>query len=170
MQSADHSNLSSRPARFLAVALVFGASTAFLTGCDKVQSPAPTTTIGEKLDAAIDRTKEVAADVTVEAKSAMNGAQKRYDQDGPKVEARARDAATTAGKAIDDAAITAQISTGLARDPELSAIKIDVDTKDGAVILRGPAPSEAARERAASVARGVTGVVSVSNQLVLKAG
>ena len=170
MQAADHSNPSSHSVRVLVAALVMGASTVFLTGCDKVQTPAPTTTIGEKIDAAIDKTKEVAADVKVEARSAVNDAQRRYDQDGPKVEARARDAAATAGKVIDDAAITAQISAGLARDPELSAIKIDVDTKDGAVILRGPAPSEAARDRAAGVARGVAGVVSVRNQLVLKAG
>jgi hyperosmotically inducible protein len=170
MQSNNYLYVRGNTARFLATVAVFGACSAFLTGCDKVQSPAPTTTIGEKLDAAIDKTKAVAADVNVEAKIAVHDAQKRYDQDGPKVEARARDAAASAGKVIDDAAITAQISAGLARDPELSAIKIDVDTKDGAVILRGPAPSEAARERAASVARGVSGVMSVSNQLVLQAG
>jgi osmotically-inducible protein OsmY len=42
------------------------------------------------------------------------------------------DAAKRAGAAAsataDDAAITASVSAGLAKDPDLSAIKIDVDT------------------------------------------
>ena len=170
MQSTRCPKCGPGSTRLAAVMLAIGVSTVFLAGCDKVQSPAPTATVGQKLDAAIDRTKSVAADVQVEARSALSDAQKRYEQDGPKVESQARDAASIAGKVIDDAAITARISTGLARDPELSALRIDVDTKDGAVILRGPAPSEAARERAGSVARAVSGVLSVRNQLVLKAG
>lgn len=160
---------SAYAARFLTAGVVLAGSTVMLAGCDKTQSPAPTT-VGEKLDAAIDKTKAVAADVKVEAQTAYSDAQKRVEQDGPKVQDRAQTAATNAGRVIDDVAITAQISTGLARDAELSALKIDVDTKDGAVILRGPAPSEAARERAGIVARGITGVVSVDNQLVVKAG
>jgi hyperosmotically inducible protein len=160
---------SAYAARFLTAGVVIAGSTVMLAGCEKAQSPAPTT-VGEKLDSAIDKTKAVASDVKVEAKTAIADAQRRVEQDGPKVQDRAQNAATTAGRVIDDVAITAQISTGLARDSELSALKIDVDTKDGAVILRGPAPSAAARERAGSVARGISGVVSVDNQLVVKAG
>lgn len=160
---------SAYAARFLTAGVVLAGSTMMLAGCDKTQSPAPTT-VGEKLDAAIDKTRAVAADVKVEAQTAYSDAQMRVEQDGPKVQDRAQAAASNAGKVIDDVAITAQISTGLARDSELSALKIDVDTKDGAVILRGPAPSAAARERAGTVARGITGVTSVDNQLVVKAG
>lgn len=142
-------------------------ATALLAGCDKMPMP---TTVGQKVDAAIDKTRDVAADVKVEANSAINDAQARYKQDGPKVQSKAQDVATATGKVIDDVAITAQISTGLARDPDLSALKIDVDTKDGAVILRGPAPTSAARQRAGELARGVSGVKSVDNQLAVKAG
>jgi len=138
-----------------------------LSGCD----PAPDSkTVGQKVDAALDKTREVASDVRTEARTALTDAQARVDQDGPKVQERAQDAAKTAGKLIDDAAISAQISARLARDAELSALKIDVDTHDGAVILRGPAPSDSARDRAAELARAVSGVVRVDNQLVLKAG
>lgn len=159
---------SAYAARFLTAGVVIAGSSVMLAGCDKTQSPAPTT-VGQRLDAAIDKTKAVAGDVKVEAQTALGDAQRRVEQDGPKVQDRAQSAATSAGKVIDDVAITAQISTGLARDPELSALKIDVDTKDGAVILRGPAPTAEARERAATVARGIAGVVSVDNQLVVKA-
>ncbi|WPB59096.1 BON domain-containing protein [Xylophilus sp. GOD-11R] len=127
-------------------------------------------TPGQKIDAAIAKSKDVAADVKVEAQTALSNAQARIKQDGPKVEERAKDVASTTERVIDDVAITAQISASLAKDSELSALKIDVDTKDGAVILRGPAPTTAARDRAADLARAVTGVRTVDNQLVVKAG
>ncbi|QHJ01188.1 BON domain-containing protein [Xylophilus rhododendri] len=153
--------------RTCASAIALSAIAMAMSGCQK--SPEPTT-VGQKVDAAIDKTKDVAADVRTEARTALSDAQTRLNQDGPKVEQRAKAAATLTAKVIDDAAITAQVSAGLARDPDLSAIKIDVDTKDGAVILRGPAPSADARERAGQLARGVLGVVSVDNQLVVKTG
>ncbi len=79
-----------------------------------------------------------------------------------------KDAGTAVANTVDDAAITAAISAGLAKDPDLSAIKIDVDTKAGAVSLQGPAPSAAAKERAEQVAKGVQGVTSVDNRLEVK--
>ena len=54
--------------------------------------------------------------------------------------------------------------------PKVSAIRIDVDTRDGVVTLSGPAPSATARERASEIARGVKGVSSVNNQLTIKSG
>ena len=64
-----------------------------------------------------------------------------------------------------DAAITTQINADLARDPELSALKIDVDTTDGKVVLNGTAPNDAAKERAAAKALAVAGVTAVDNRL-----
>lgn len=77
--------------------------------------------------------------------------------------------AAVAGK-VDDATITAKVNAALAGDKDLSAIKIDVDTKDGVVTLSGPAPTASARERASELARTVQGVSSVNNQLTIKAG
>lgn len=70
----------------------------------------------------------------------------------------------------DDATITAKVKTDLATDKDLSAVQIDVDTKDGVVTLTGPAPSADARERATEIAKNVKGVSSVNNQLTVKAG
>ena len=64
--------------------------------------------------------------------------------------------------------ITAAVSTGLAKDPDLSAIKIDVDTKGGQVTLSGPAPNAAAKARAEEIAKSVKGVSAVDNRLELK--
>lgn len=72
------------------------------------------------------------------------------------------------GNSVDDMAITASISAGFAKDGDLSAIKIDVDTKNGVVSLVGPAPSTVARDRATTIAKAVKGVTSVDNKLVVK--
>jgi osmotically-inducible protein OsmY len=71
--------------------------------------------------------------------------------------------------AVADAGITAGVKTALATDPQLSALKIDVTTRDGVVSLEGPAPDEKARERAESLAAAPEGVVRVDNRLVVQA-
>jgi hyperosmotically inducible periplasmic protein len=69
---------------------------------------------------------------------------------------------------VADAAITASVNADLAKDNDLSALRIDVDTHNGHVTLKGTAPSEAAKERAARMAGQVKGVTSVDNQLIVQ--
>jgi hyperosmotically inducible periplasmic protein len=71
---------------------------------------------------------------------------------------------------IGDAVITSSVKAELAKDPNLSALKINVDTDNGRVALRGTAPDNVARERATTLAAGVKGVVGVDNQLTVEAG
>jgi hyperosmotically inducible protein len=71
---------------------------------------------------------------------------------------------------VKDAAITTAVNAKLAQDKTLSAMRIDVDTVDGKVSLRGTAPDPTARERATALASAVDGVVSVDNQLVVGKG
>ena len=77
------------------------------------------------------------------------------------------DAVATPAAVVGDAAITVAVNTALAKDADLSALRIDVDTANGRVRLTGRAPDEAARQRASSLARAVDGVKSVDNQLEL---
>ena len=78
---------------------------------------------------------------------------------------------TAAVSTTDDAAITLSVSSALAKDPELSAIRIDdVETKGGTVRLAGPAPNAAAKARAGEIAKAVNGVATVDNQLVVSPG
>ena len=84
-------------------------------------------------------------------------------------EATQKAADATASK-MSDATITAEVNTALAKDPNLSALKIDVDTANGRVVLHGKAPDPAARDRATQLAQNVKGVVSVDNQLVIAKG
>jgi hyperosmotically inducible periplasmic protein len=71
----------------------------------------------------------------------------------------------SAGEQIDDSTITAKVKTELARDSATSAYRIDVETFRGDVQLNGFVPSEDMKEQAAHVARGVSGVKRVSNNL-----
>jgi len=131
---------------------VLAISSALLLGaCGKTNEP---TTAGEKLDSAVS---------TVEKKSEALGADVKQGMEAAKT--GAADAADTAKAQTQDASITTQVNAELARDPELSALKIDVDTNAGKVILKGSAPSDAARDRAVSLAKAVSGVVNVDNQL-----
>ena len=157
-----------RIAGLLAVtALAFG-----LSACDKMKVP----TVGQKIDAAVEQTEKAAAEAKAKAQQALESAGAKVEQGAVKAEAAAEgagDAARQAGNAVlekmDDAAITAQVSAGLAKDPTLSALKIDVDTRDGVVTLNGPAPTQEAKDRATAIAQGVKGVSSVMNQLSVKA-
>jgi hyperosmotically inducible protein len=89
----------------------------------------------------------------------------------------ARDVKDGAGNAMDkakavvsDVTITASVNAELAKDPALSALRINVDTVGGKVALRGTAPDAAARDRATQLAAAVEGVVSVDNQLTIAQG
>lgn len=80
----------------------------------------------------------------------------------------ARQAAGETGDKAKDMAITAKLKSQLAADDGLKATQINVDTNAGQVTLRGSAPDAAAKERATQLARGVSGVVEVDNQLSVK--
>jgi hyperosmotically inducible protein len=81
---------------------------------------------------------------------------------------RAANTGARMGAKIDDAMITTTVKAELAKDPSLSALKINVDTDNGRVSLKGTAPSNEAREHATTLAQNVKGVSAVDNQLMVK--
>lgn len=127
-------------------------------------------TAGQQLDTAIAKTEQAAEKAKAKTESAMANAGVAMKDATREVEASGKQIADKAGEKINDVSITAAVSSGLAKDPELSALKINVDTKNGAVTLTGSAPTEAARERAGTLAKTVKGVNSVENRLTVKAG
>ena len=72
-----------------------------------------------------------------------------------------------AATALGDAGITAAVKTSLAADPSLSAVKINVSTVEGVVVLSGPAPDQKSHDRAAVLAAAPQGVVRVDIRLVV---
>lgn len=116
--------------------------------------------------AAREETREAARETRKDAREATASADAPMDRAAQ--DTRAMGAA--AANKVDDASITAKVNAALAADRELSALRVDVDTRDGVVTLSGPAPSASAKERAAELALKVKGVASVNNQLTIKAG
>ncbi len=145
------------------------ASLALLTTLVACSKPADDATAGQKLDSAVAKTEQAATDAKADAKVALSDAESSLKQAGQDAKVSASNTANKVGVAIDDAAITTAVNAALVKDKDLSALKIDVDTKAGVVTLYGPAPSASARERATTIAKAVTGVTSVNNQLVISA-
>ena len=128
------------------------AAAALLAGCGR---PAETTATNN------DSTRSSDVVVTDSGKSAGQV----VDQVGQDVRAAGQAVADT----TKDIAITTEINTLLARDDKLSAMKINVDTQAGQVMLNGTAPSDEDRTRAADLARSVGGVINVDNKLQVQA-
>jgi hyperosmotically inducible periplasmic protein len=72
------------------------------------------------------------------------------------------------GEYIDDSTITAKLKTAFATDPTVSALAVHVKTYKGTVQLSGFVNSQAEKDKAAEIARGVRGVQAVTNSLIVK--
>ncbi len=121
-------------------------------------------TAGQQVDAAVAKTEAAGERAKDEAKVA---AAKTEDAFKDAADAT-KTAGATAGEKFDDATITAKVNAAFVGDKDLSAIKINVDTKDGVVTLNGPAPTSIAKDRATELAKAVKGVSSVNNNLAVK--
>jgi hyperosmotically inducible periplasmic protein len=132
--------------------LSISAAAFLLAACDQPQSP----TVGEKIDAGIERTQQAATDVKQEAQAVGNEIKQETSQ-----------AASDMAAGAADVTITAKVKTALAADDQLSAMAIDVDTSNAVVTLSGPAPTHEAVERATVLAKAVDGVTEVRNQLTV---
>ena len=106
---------------------------------------------GQKTEAALGTTANKASEVAAEIRQG------------------AGNAADVIGSKAKDLAITTEVKTRLARDSQLSALAINVDTNEGRVVLRGTAPDTAARTQATELARSVDGVQGVDNVLTVQA-
>ena len=71
---------------------------------------------------------------------------------------------------VSDAAITAKIKAEFAKDKQVSALNINIDTDNkGAVTLKGTAKSNEEKAKAESIAKSVSGVTSVKNDIQVAA-
>ena len=72
------------------------------------------------------------------------------------------------GEYIDDSAITTMVKAAIFEEPSLKVFQINVETFKGVVQLSGFVDSTQRVARAEEVARGVKGVKSVKNSLIVK--
>jgi osmotically-inducible protein OsmY len=74
----------------------------------------------------------------------------------------------SAGEYIDDSVITTKVKSLLAADDFLKLFQISVESRKGIVQLSGFVDSQKAVDKAGQIARGVKGVNSVRNDLIVK--
>lgn len=127
-------------------------------------------TVGQKLDAAVTSTQQAAAEAKAKAEISIAKAGDAMKDAAQKAQASGSKSASSVAGTVEDVAITASVAAGFAKDADLSAVKIDVDTKNGNVTLHGPVPTSAARDRATTIAKSIKGVNSVDNKLVVTPG
>ena len=80
-----------------------------------------------------------------------------------------RQATAQASAAVDDAAITTKVKAALLADDQVKGTQINVDTSGGTVRLTGTVDSQAQVARAMEIAKGVSGVQRVDNNLAASA-
>ena len=155
------------------IALAAAIAATALAACDNADRTAARdgATVGQRVDSAMAQSKEELSRAGEKIKPAMERA-------GDSIERAAQNVKPTLEKAGDkikeatgsDAAITTSIKADYLKDPDLSVLKIDVDTNDGVVTLNGVAKDASARDRAARLAGAIKGVKEVRNHLAVKQG
>lgn len=75
----------------------------------------------------------------------------------------------TTGAYVDDSVVTTRVKTKFAEDSVVSAMAINVETLKGVVQLSGFAKSAEERNKAEQLARSVSGVVEVRNDIIVRA-
>lgn len=68
---------------------------------------------------------------------------------------------------VNDALMVSEIKVKLMADDVTRSTNINVDSENGMVILRGTAPTEVAKQKAAEIALSVDGTTSVVNELMV---
>ena len=141
------------------------------------------------VDKALDATKEAAVTVVDETKKAgektadvtKNVAQKageetkeiaiktadKTTQIAGEVGQKTKEIVSTTGEVITDGWITTKVSAKFVDETLLKGSNVNVDTNNRVVTLKGTVGSDAAKARAAAIARGTEGVTRVVNQLVV---
>lgn len=147
-----------------------------LTACNKADE---SQTTGQKIDSTVAKTEKAVtelkregeksgADLKAKTEESLAKAVDALKNATEKSEATAKIITAKTINKIDDMAISTAVSAELLKDPEIKFLKINVDTKNGAVVLNGTVPTGAAKARAESIAKTFDGVQSVDNRLVIK--
>lgn len=75
---------------------------------------------------------------------------------------------STVGQYVDDATIATRVKARFAEDSGVSAMRIEVEVLKGTVQLAGFATSQAEKDRAGQIARGVPDVKEVRNNIIVR--
>ncbi|MBL0030370.1 MAG: BON domain-containing protein [Rhodanobacteraceae bacterium] len=100
---------------------------------------------------------------------AADGSERRQDANTATASGEVREAAEEAGDEVSDAWITGKVKSQLLADDVTPGMKIDVDTEDRIVSLKGTVPSLTARNEAIRIASHTKGVRTVdADELIVQ--
>lgn len=125
------------------------------------------TTIGQKLDKAAGTTGKAAKKVGSETKEAAVKTKDATVKVAKKTGELAKDAASATEEAVTDAWITSKLKADFVNEDTLKGSRINVDTNDHSVTLKGTVTSEAGRKRAVEIAKTTKGVHRVTDNLTI---
>lgn len=137
-----------------------------LVGCNKADGDKQAT--NPPTDGSMAKAEQGADEMKADASKGMDQAKDAAKGAVDDVKQGTKDAIDATKNAVSDAAITTSVKASLAKDKDLSALSINVDTQGGKVVLNGSAPDAGAKDRATQIASSVKGVDSVDNQLTVK--
>lgn len=140
------------------------AAATLLAACGRDESQ----TVGQQVDESIAKAEQRTEAAQAEARQEIDEAKSEASAAADRMAHSAEKAGDRIASKVEDATITASVNAELAKDPALSALRINVDTSNGRVLLRGTAPDAAARDRATQLATAIDGVVAVDNQLEVR--
>ncbi len=149
---------------------------ALAVGCDRAEPTTDQATLGEKVDRAGEKLAREVGEVRDDADRGLDAMGEKLETGLDKAAQKVEESANTArvnaaqtgerlGDKLSDSSLTVKTKSALIADPDLSALKIAVDTTNGVVTLRGDVASAAAVKKAGIVAKAIDGVVAVDNQL-----
>jgi hyperosmotically inducible periplasmic protein len=128
-----------------------------------------TTKTAEAGEKAADDTKNVAEEIGDKTKEVAGKTADKTKEIAGEIADKSKDVVSATGEKITDGWITTKVSAKFVDETLLKDSKINVDSKDHVVTLKGTVGSNAAKARAVEIARGTEGVVRVIDQLVVNA-
>ncbi len=130
--------------------ILIGLSMLVVAGLAACDNPGPAETAGKKIDQTVDKSGDAISNTADKVGGTMSEQSKK------------------AGVAIDDTEITARVKAAILAGAGLDSIHVSVDTVKGVVTLSGSVDSRAHSDIAKALARNVSGVSMVNNQLMVK--
>lgn len=109
-----------------------------------------------------------AKDAETRAKTDAKAQAKAPVASTPAATPKASPAKESPGAYVDDSVITTKVKAAVLGEPTLKSAEINVETFKGTVQLSGFVSSGASKDKATQVARGVAGVKSVKNDMIVK--
>ena len=123
----------------------------------------------EAAEEAADDTKNVVEEIGDKTKEVAGKTADKTKEIAGDIADKSKDVVSASGEKITDGWITTKVSGKFVDETLLKDSKINVDSKDHVVTLKGTVASNKAKARAVEIARGTEGVVRVIDQLVVNA-